>query len=193
MTAALPGERPPGAPAGPRGRHQIVVSASVLAALSPAQLRAVPAHERAHLRLRHHVILALATSLAGAFPACRCSARPSRSLPYWQRWQPTMRPPAATAATTWPPRWSSWPPLAPGPPRWPPADPKPLSVCSESSLRSNLAPGLPGWQPSPGSSRLWSSRAFRCSLPYATSPVILSGHPAVSELSASRSLNASQD
>jgi Zn-dependent protease with chaperone function len=52
----------------PRGRHQIVVSAGALAALTPGQMRAVLAHERAHLRRRHHVILALATSLARAFP-----------------------------------------------------------------------------------------------------------------------------
>jgi Zn-dependent protease with chaperone function len=52
----------------PRGRHQIVVSAGALAALTRGQLRAVLAHERAHLCRRHHVILALATSLARAFP-----------------------------------------------------------------------------------------------------------------------------
>jgi Zn-dependent protease with chaperone function len=52
----------------PRGRHQIVISAGALAALTPRQLRAVLAHERAHLRRHHHVILALATSLARAFP-----------------------------------------------------------------------------------------------------------------------------
>jgi bla regulator protein blaR1 len=52
----------------PRGRHQIVVSAGALAALTTEQLRAVLAHERAHLRRRHHLILALATSLARAFP-----------------------------------------------------------------------------------------------------------------------------
>jgi beta-lactamase regulating signal transducer with metallopeptidase domain len=52
----------------PCGRHQIVISAGALAALTPAQLRAVLAHERAHLRGRHHVILALATALARAFP-----------------------------------------------------------------------------------------------------------------------------
>lgn len=51
----------------PCGRYQIVVSAAALAALTPAQLRAVLAHERAHLRRRHHVILALATALARAF------------------------------------------------------------------------------------------------------------------------------
>jgi Zn-dependent protease with chaperone function len=52
----------------PRGRYQIVVSAGALAALTPGQLRAVLAHERAHLRRRHHLILALATALARAFP-----------------------------------------------------------------------------------------------------------------------------
>lgn len=52
----------------PRGRYQIVISAGALAALTPAQLQAVLAHERAHLRRRHHVILALATALARAFP-----------------------------------------------------------------------------------------------------------------------------
>src|SRR5215469_12622431 len=52
----------------PGGRHQIVISAGALAALSPGQLRAVLAHERAHLRWRHHLILALATALTRAFP-----------------------------------------------------------------------------------------------------------------------------
>ena len=52
----------------PCGRYQIVISAGALAALTPEQPHAVLAHERAHLRHRHHVILALATSLARAFP-----------------------------------------------------------------------------------------------------------------------------
>jgi Zn-dependent protease with chaperone function len=52
----------------PRGRHQIVISAGALAALTPEQLYAVLAHERAHLRRHHHVILALAIALARAFP-----------------------------------------------------------------------------------------------------------------------------
>jgi Zn-dependent protease with chaperone function len=52
----------------PCGRYQIVISAGALAALTPGQLRAVLAHERAHLRRRHHVILTLATALARAFP-----------------------------------------------------------------------------------------------------------------------------
>jgi Zn-dependent protease with chaperone function len=51
-----------------RGRNQIVISAGALAALTPRQIRAVLAHERAHLRGRHHMLLALATALARAFP-----------------------------------------------------------------------------------------------------------------------------
>jgi beta-lactamase regulating signal transducer with metallopeptidase domain len=45
-----------------------VISPGALAALTSEQLRAVLAHERAHLRRRHHVILALARALARAFP-----------------------------------------------------------------------------------------------------------------------------
>jgi beta-lactamase regulating signal transducer with metallopeptidase domain len=52
----------------PCGRNQIVISAGALAALTPEQLHAVLAHERAHLRRHHHVNLALATALARAFP-----------------------------------------------------------------------------------------------------------------------------
>jgi Zn-dependent protease with chaperone function len=52
----------------PGGRQQVVISAGALAALSREQLRAVLAHERAHLRARHHLILALAAALARAFP-----------------------------------------------------------------------------------------------------------------------------
>jgi Zn-dependent protease with chaperone function len=52
----------------PRGRNQIVVSAGALAALTPGQIRAVLAHERAHLRYRHHMLLALVTGLGRAFP-----------------------------------------------------------------------------------------------------------------------------
>jgi bla regulator protein blaR1 len=50
------------------GRNRIVVSAGALTALTPAQIRAVIAHERAHLRCRHHTMLAFARALARAFP-----------------------------------------------------------------------------------------------------------------------------
>jgi Zn-dependent protease with chaperone function len=48
--------------------RRIVVSTGALAMLGPEQLRAVLAHERAHLRARHHAALALASGLARAFP-----------------------------------------------------------------------------------------------------------------------------
>jgi hypothetical protein len=52
----------------PGGRPHIVVSTAALAALGPGQLQAVLAHERAHLRGRHHVALATASGLGRAFP-----------------------------------------------------------------------------------------------------------------------------
>jgi Zn-dependent protease with chaperone function len=52
----------------PRGQYHIVISSGALAALTPGQLHTVLAHERAHLRFRHHLVLALATALARAFP-----------------------------------------------------------------------------------------------------------------------------
>ncbi len=52
----------------PCGRYRVVVSAGALAALGTEQLQAVLAHERAHLRCRHHLMLAVAAALARAFP-----------------------------------------------------------------------------------------------------------------------------
>lgn len=62
------------------GRDRIVVSAGALAALTPGQIRAVLAHERAHLRCRHHAMLALATALARAFPGVPLLARAGPQL-----------------------------------------------------------------------------------------------------------------
>jgi Zn-dependent protease with chaperone function len=53
----------------PRGHHRVVISAGALSRLSPDQLQAVLAHERAHLRSHHHLMLAAAAALARAFPA----------------------------------------------------------------------------------------------------------------------------
>jgi Zn-dependent protease with chaperone function len=51
------------------GRHgRIVVTTAALAALDDAQLTAVLAHERGHLRQRHHLVLAAAQAFARAFP-----------------------------------------------------------------------------------------------------------------------------
>lgn len=53
----------------PGRRGQIVVTTGALSRLSPPELAAVLAHERAHARGRHHLPLALAVLLCRAFPA----------------------------------------------------------------------------------------------------------------------------
>ncbi|HZC42430.1 MAG TPA: hypothetical protein VE343_17250 [Streptosporangiaceae bacterium] len=83
------------------------------------------AHERAHLRRRHHVLLTVATALARAFPRCRCWRRRAGRSRSWPRWRPTMRPRAATTRPAWRPRRSRcrspssacrcWPPPAASP------------------------------------------------------------------------------
>lgn len=50
-----------------RGR-QVVLTSAAVCALDPAELRAVLAHEQAHLRERHHLVLAGAQVLDQAFP-----------------------------------------------------------------------------------------------------------------------------
>lgn len=64
----------------PCGRHRVVISAGTLSRLSPSQLHAVLAHERAHLRGHHHLMLAVAASLARAFPAVPLLARAAAEL-----------------------------------------------------------------------------------------------------------------
>jgi hypothetical protein len=56
-------------------RSQIVVSAGTLDLLAPAELAAVLAHERAHLRARHDLVLIPFTSLRRAFPRSRVIAQ----------------------------------------------------------------------------------------------------------------------
>ena len=46
----------------------IVLTTAALAALDDAELAAVLAHERAHLRGRHHLVLAAASALAQTLP-----------------------------------------------------------------------------------------------------------------------------
>ncbi|MBA8824116.1 Zn-dependent protease with chaperone function [Saccharopolyspora lacisalsi] len=55
----------------PGGQDRVVLTTGALQALSADQLRAVLAHERAHLRHRHHLILLLAGAIANAFPHSR--------------------------------------------------------------------------------------------------------------------------
>lgn len=51
-----------------RHRRQVVVTTAAMELLGPAELGAVVAHERSHLRWRHHVVVATAAVLAAALP-----------------------------------------------------------------------------------------------------------------------------
>jgi hypothetical protein len=55
----------------PGAGRPVVFTTAALAVLDEAQLAAVLAHERAHQRGRHHLLVALAGSLAEAFPRVR--------------------------------------------------------------------------------------------------------------------------
>lgn len=59
----------------PGVRSQVVVSAGTLALLAPYELAAVLAHERAHARERHDLVLLPFTSLRRIFPQSRIVAR----------------------------------------------------------------------------------------------------------------------
>ena len=61
-------------------RSQLVVSAGTLALLAPAELTAVLAHERAHLRARHDLVLIPFTSLRRVFPRSRVIAQAYRTV-----------------------------------------------------------------------------------------------------------------
>jgi len=52
----------------PGGRRQVVLTTGAIDALDHVQLAAVLAHERAHQRGRHHLLVSLAGALAAAFP-----------------------------------------------------------------------------------------------------------------------------
>jgi Zn-dependent protease with chaperone function len=76
MRALIIDDDAPAAYCLPSGRRRVVVvTAGALARLTPRQMQAVLAHERAHLRGRHHLVLAFATSLSRAFPAVPLLAR----------------------------------------------------------------------------------------------------------------------
>jgi Zn-dependent protease with chaperone function len=61
-------------------RSQIVVSVGTLNLLAPAELTAVLAHERAHLRARHDLVLIPFTSLRRAFPMSDGVAQAHRTV-----------------------------------------------------------------------------------------------------------------
>jgi hypothetical protein len=61
-------------------RSRIVVSVGTLDLLAPAELAAVLAHERAHVRARHDLVLIPFTSLRRTFPRSRVIAQSSRTV-----------------------------------------------------------------------------------------------------------------
>jgi len=61
-------------------RSQIVISVGTLDLLAPAELSAVLAHERAHLRARHDLVLIPFTSLRRAFPRSAGVAQAHRTV-----------------------------------------------------------------------------------------------------------------
>ena len=61
-------------------RSKIVVSAGTLDLLAPAELAAVLAHERAHVRARHDLVLIPFTSLRRAFPRSRVITQAHRTV-----------------------------------------------------------------------------------------------------------------
>ena len=61
-------------------RSQIVVSVGTIDLLAPAELTAVLAHERAHLRARHDLVLIPFTSLRRVFPWSRVIAQAYRTV-----------------------------------------------------------------------------------------------------------------
>jgi Zn-dependent protease with chaperone function len=65
--SVVPDDRPAAYCLPGRG-HRIVLTSAALAALGPAELTAVIAHEQAHVRSRHHLALAFTAALAKAFP-----------------------------------------------------------------------------------------------------------------------------
>ena len=62
-----------------RGR-QVVVTQGAISALSPSQLDQILAHERAHLRARHHLVLTLAAGLDDALGGRLGSGRAHRQV-----------------------------------------------------------------------------------------------------------------
>jgi Zn-dependent protease with chaperone function len=61
-------------------RSQIVISAGTIALLDAAELAAVLAHERAHLRARHDLVLLPFSALGRAFPRSGLAARAHRTV-----------------------------------------------------------------------------------------------------------------
>jgi len=74
-------ERPTAYCVAARGRDTIVVTTSALGLLDTGELAAVIAHERTHLRGRHHHIVAVLTALAAALPRLPLLREAERTVP----------------------------------------------------------------------------------------------------------------
>jgi Zn-dependent protease with chaperone function len=61
-------------------RSRIVISAGTLDLLDQAELAAVLAHERAHIRERHDLVLLPFTALCRAFPRCQVTLKANRAV-----------------------------------------------------------------------------------------------------------------
>nr|BFE80585.1 hypothetical protein GCM10020093_031860 [Planobispora longispora] len=97
----------------PGRQGKTVITTAALESLAPEQVAAVLAHERAHLRGRHHLVLAAVEAFSVAFPVCRCSPAPETRWRVWSSCSPTMWRPVTIRASTSPPRWYGWPPAGP--------------------------------------------------------------------------------
>lgn len=86
---------------------RIVVTTGMLRALDPAEREALFAHERAHLRGRHHLFLAAAELAAHLHPSLRSLRAPSNTP--WSA-APTRPPPEPWATAGSPPAPSAGPP-----------------------------------------------------------------------------------
>lgn len=96
----------------PRLAPRVVLSYAALQALSAEQVRAVLAHEQAHLRARHDLVLESFTAAYQPVPGpLRSRTRWSRWPSCW-RWWPTTPPGHAVARSRWPRRCARWTPTA---------------------------------------------------------------------------------
>lgn len=109
----------------PGVRSRVVVSEGTLSTLGHNEVTAIVAHERAHLRARHDLVLEAFTAVHDAFPSsCAARARSTRSN-YWSSCSPTTPPSAPPARLRWPARWSLVPAARRRSARWPQAGPPP--------------------------------------------------------------------
>lgn len=76
----------PGVYCVPGRRSGIVVTRGAVEALTPGQMRAVMAHERAHLRGRHHLLVAWVRLLDDAFPRVPLLRAAARQVPVLVEW-----------------------------------------------------------------------------------------------------------